>query len=147
MAYLRRDDVRQIIAGFGYEVDTPDRQAGPRLEFSEARVREPIPGQDKTVGYFNVTNQGGRPVTLVGARADGVRAIEMHTTLHDDGMVRMRRLPEVVVTPGETVAFEPGGRHLMLFGVVGVPETLIVVLVTEGGDEIAVPFARFPLGG
>ncbi|MEQ8483900.1 MAG: molybdate ABC transporter substrate-binding protein [Pseudomonadales bacterium] len=147
MAYLRRDDVRQIIAGFGYEVDTPDRQAGPRLEFSQARVREPIPGQDKTVGYFNVTNQGGRPVTLVGARADGVRAIEMHTTLHEDGMARMRRLPEVVVAPGETVAFEPGGRHLMLFGVAAVPETLIVVLVTAGGDEIAVPFARFALGG
>jgi periplasmic copper chaperone A len=119
---------------------------GERLSFAEARVRQPIPGQDKTVAYFTVSNQGGRPVSLVAARAEGVGAIEIHTTLRDGDMVRMRRLREVSVAPGETVVFEPGGRHLMLFRVTELPETLQVELDTAAGETLIVPFRRFELG-
>jgi copper(I)-binding protein len=31
-------------------------------------------------------------------------------------MMRMQQQPEVVVQPGESVQFAPGGLHIMLFG-------------------------------
>lgn len=115
---------------------------GP-LAFDDARVRALLPGTDKTVGYFRVRNTTDAPIVLVGARAPGVRAIEYHTTTRDGDTVRMRRLQEVVLAPGETTEFAPGGRHLMLFGVSDVPETLPITLVDADGTEYGHVFTRF----
>lgn len=146
LAHLRSEAAAEVLHAFGFDIERGDRVPGARLTFTDARVRMPIPGQDKTVGYFSVTNEGGRPVALVAARAQGVRAIEIHTTLRDGDMVRMRRLNEVVVAPGETVAFEPGGRHLMLFGVTELPAEIDVEFVTDAQETLTVRFRRFALG-
>jgi copper(I)-binding protein len=119
------------------------RQAEGPLAFDDARVRALLPGTDKTVGYFRVRNTSQAPVVLVGARAPGVRAVEFHTTTRDGDTVRMRRLQEVVLAPGETADFSPGGRHLMLFGVTTLPERLPITLVDAGGAEYVQEFTRF----
>jgi periplasmic copper chaperone A len=123
----------------------PAPEAGP-LVVTDARVRAPIPGQDKTVGYFTARNAGAEDVVLSGAYSDAVRAIEMHVTLRDGDMVRMRRLEEVVIAPGETVRFEPGGRHLMLFGVSELTEPVAIVLQQQSGPDVRLPFQIIPLG-
>ena len=114
--------------------------AGP-LEVGDARVRALIPGQDKTVGYFTARNGSDETVVLVGAQSEAARAVEMHTTLRDGDMVRMRRLAEVEIEPGETVRFEPGGRHLMLFGVTALGEGVEIGLLRRDGAEIRVRFS------
>lgn len=113
------------------------------LVFDDARVRVVLPGTDKTVGYFRVRNTSDAPIVLVGARAPGVRAIEFHTTRRDGDTVRMRRLQEVVLAPGATTDFSPGGRHLMLFGVTTLPATLPVTLVDAEGNEYLQDFTAF----
>lgn len=110
------------------------------LEFSDARVRTVIPGQDRTAAYFTVHNGGSAAVVITGASAPGVRTVEMHVTRHEDGMARMRRLDEVVIAPGDTVRFEPGARHLMLFGVSGLGDVVEITLTTRSGGEFRVPF-------
>ena len=107
----------------------------PDVLIDNARVRALIPGQDKTVAYMDVHNRTGSAVTLTGARADTVRAMEIHTTRMDDGVMRMRRLKSVAILPGETIRFEPGGRHLMLFGVTSLGEALPVRLEIEYGSD------------
>jgi periplasmic copper chaperone A len=116
------------------------------LQVSEARVRALIPGQSKTVGYFTAHNAGSEALVLTGARSDAVRAIEIHTTQHDGDMVRMRRLDDVVIAAGETVRFEPGGRHLMLFDAADLGDALEIVLLGAGGDEVHVTFRVMPAG-
>jgi len=116
------------------------------LQVTDARVRTPIPGQDKTVGYFTARNEGTTDLVLTGAYSDAVRAIEMHVTLRDGDMVRMRRLEEVVIAPGETVQFEPGGRHLMLFGVAELTEPVEIVLQQRDGPDIRLPFRVMRIG-
>ena len=103
--------------------------------FENARVRALITGQDKTVAYMDITNQTSRTMTLVGASSESVRTIEIHTTRMDDGVMRMRRLKSVAIPPGETIRFEPGGRHLMLFGVTSLGEALPVRLEIEYGSD------------
>ncbi|MCP5180617.1 MAG: copper chaperone PCu(A)C [Pseudomonadales bacterium] len=117
------------------------------LTFSDARVRALIPGQDKTVGYVNVRNGGSAPVTLESAVAEGVRAIEFHATVNDNGMMRMRRLQTLIIAPGESVALEPGGRHLMLFGIPELSESLTITFRTADGQGVQVPFRRVSLTG
>ncbi|MEZ5560695.1 MAG: copper chaperone PCu(A)C [Pseudomonadales bacterium] len=113
---------------------------------TEARVRQPIPGQDKTVGYFTARNDGTAPIVLVGAQSPSLRSIEMHAILHDGDMVRMRRQQTVEIAPGETVRFQPGGLHLMIFGTAGLGETVDIELVTASGGRVPVTFRTFALG-
>jgi copper(I)-binding protein len=86
------------------------------IAIDNARIRPPVPGRDVAVGYFDLTNHGPTAIELVGADSDHARAVELHTHVHDGDMMRMRRLERLTVAPGQTVHFEPGGHHLMLFG-------------------------------
>jgi copper(I)-binding protein len=91
--------------------------ASDQLAFSKARVRAPVPGTDKAVGYFVVANHTGGAVVLENISSTEIRGIEIHETLEVDGLLRMRRLIQPQLGDGETWLFEPGGKHLMLFGV------------------------------
>lgn len=105
--------------------------SAPDLEVRDARVRALVPGTDKTVGYFRLVNRTEDVLTFTGAKSVSARAIELHTTTADEsGIMRMRRLANLRVAPGETLDFAPGGHHLMLFGVAGL------------GDRVAGPGDR-----
>jgi copper(I)-binding protein len=118
----------------------------PEIAIENPRVRALIPGQDKTVAYMDVHNRTPSAITLTGASADSVRAIEIHTTRMDGGVMRMRRLKEVVIPAGETVRFEPGGRHLMLFGVNSLDPALKVQLEFLDGSVQEVTYAQIAPG-
>ena len=117
------------------------------VQIDNARVRALISGQEKTVAYMDVQNRTSEPITLVGASAVTVRAMEIHTTRMDDGVMRMRRLTSVEIPPGETVRFEPGGRHLMLFGVRSLDAELTIELEFADGSSRDVSFERIAVGG
>ena len=102
----------------------------------DAEIRKPIGDSDKTSGYFVFTNQSGERIVLVGAESENIRAIEFHETVEVDGVLRMRRLDSVPVEQGETVAFVPGGRHMMLFGVGTLTPPVSVDLIGSSGEVI-----------
>ncbi len=116
------------------------------VSVTDARVRALLPGADKTVGYFEITNSGTTAISLVGARSAAARAIELHTTIDENGMLRMRRLEREAVPAGATVRFEPGGRHLMIFGIETLGEDLEIELLRATGAPVRVHFARIPIG-
>jgi copper(I)-binding protein len=116
------------------------------LVIDEARVRELIPGRDTTSAYLRVTNPGPEPVTISGAESPSARAIEFHVTERDGDMLRMRRLPSVTIAAGATVSFEPGGRHLMLFGVGNLADQVSIQLVLGDGTRQEVGFTRVAAG-
>ena len=116
------------------------------ITIDNARVRSLIPGQDKTVAYLDVHNATPKPVTLIAARSAQVRTIEIHTTRMDDGVMRMRRLQTVEIPPGETVHFQPGGRHLMLFGVTSLDSKLLIALEFADGTVHETLFERIAIG-
>lgn len=125
----------------------PDAGDSDALVISEARVRALIPGQDKTAGYFTARNGTDDAVVLSGARSEQARSIEMHITVQDGNMMRMRRLEAVEIAPGETVRFEPGGRHLMVFGVDSLETGMDIELQFQDGTSIPVHFETIATGG
>ena len=105
------DDEAEVGAAQSLETnETPIQITAPRL-------RRPLPGTETSVGYFELTNHLPETVVLVGAHHPLIGAIEMHETVEREGMLRMRRLPQVEIQSGQTLRFEPGGKHLMLFRV------------------------------
>jgi copper(I)-binding protein len=48
----------------------------------------------------------------------------MHETVVENGVASMRAIPVLEIADGDTVAFERGGKHLMLMQPVGTPATI-----------------------
>ena len=113
----------------------------------DAWVRAAPPDAGMTAGYLTISNPGDRPMTLTGVRSDAFERIELHATIMEDGIARMRMEEAVEIPPGETVAFEPGGRHLMMFGAktpLGEDDAVGLTLTFLTGD--ARPEAPLELG-
>ncbi|WP_462170451.1 copper chaperone PCu(A)C [Pseudoalteromonas xiamenensis] len=85
------------------------------ISVSHAWVREWLPGTPSTSAYFMVSNQDHHAAKLVKATVEGVGRVEMHEHIHADGMMKMQQVESVEVAPESTLAFQPGGFHLMLF--------------------------------
>jgi len=117
------------------------------LIIEDARVREPAPGRDMTAGYFTARNTTAEAIVVVGASSPAARAVEMHVTEADGDMLRMRQLQRVEIGAGETVRFEPGGRHLMLFGVNPPEDGLDIVFEHADGASTTAHFRTVALGG
>ena len=66
--------------------------------------------------YLTMMNQGADPVRLTGATTDRADSVEIHTHVHENGQMSMKRLADLELAPGESAAFAPGGLHLMLLG-------------------------------
>jgi copper(I)-binding protein len=116
------------------------------LTITEARIRTVVPGQDKTVAYFTLENRGSEAFVLTGAESAAARAIEIHVVERDGDMVRMRRLQAVTIAPGSSVRFEPGGRHLMVFGVSDLVEPVTITLIGAGDERLTADFTLIGLG-
>ena len=85
-------------------------------EVVAARIMVPPPGAPMAAGYFALKNPGREALQLVGVRSASFESVEMHETVEENGVSRMRALARVEVPAGGQVAFEPGGKHLMLMG-------------------------------
>lgn len=64
--------------------------------------------------YLTLKNQGQAGDRLIAARSPAASRIELHTTLREGGVMRMRELPAIDVPAGGTVKLERGGMHVML---------------------------------
>jgi periplasmic copper chaperone A len=67
--------------------------------------------------YFTVTNHGQASDTLAAVKTSVAQASEFHGTTKAGGVMSMAPLSGgVVVEPGATIEFAPGGYHVMLIG-------------------------------
>ena len=89
-----------------------------------------------------VRNNTDATVVLYGARSPHARSIEMHRTYVKDDRVRMQRVREQAIEPGQQLGFAPGGLHLMIFGVDDMPEPFPITLLFDDGRQVSVPFSK-----
>ena len=91
--------------------------AGPSIVVSDVRVFAPVAGSGAGVAYMTITNNSDRTITIESIRSPHFDRVEMHETILEDDVSRMRSLGAVEVAPGAAVEFTPGGKHLMLMGI------------------------------
>jgi copper(I)-binding protein len=69
-----------------------------------------------SAGYF-IVHGGDTATQLRGVLTDYALRVEMHESVSQGGMMTMKPLSSVDIPAKSTVAFAPGGKHLMLWGV------------------------------
>lgn len=69
-----------------------------------------------SAGYF-VAHGGDSATQLRGVLTDYALKVEMHESMSQGGMMTMKPLDSVDIPAKSKVAFAPGGKHLMLWGV------------------------------
>lgn len=108
--------------------------AGPAdTSVDDAWVRLPaVPGRP-AAAYFTV-HGGPRASTLIKVRADYAIRSEMHRSMMANGVAGMAPLTSVPIPAGADVPFQPGGRHVMLYGMDprAVPGTTTLLTLTFG---------------
>jgi copper(I)-binding protein len=99
------------------------------------------PGADSAAVYLVLRNTDVRPVIVVGVRSPVASHVMVHETSTTGGQSRMRAYDRLVIAPGKSVSFEPGGLHIMLSGFkrsILIGQTVPLVLVLSNGSTVAV---------
>ena len=119
------------------------------LRLNDAWLREAPPGVAVNGGYFSLCNDGSRAETLLAVRSERFARIEMHETIETGGKAAMRKTDTVGIAAGKCIAFEPNGRHLMLFDAdprITAGESIVLHFEFASGKEI-VAIAEVHRGG
>lgn len=93
-----------------------------------------------SAGYF-VAHGGDAGTQLRGVITDYALKVEMHESMSEKGMMSMKPLDSVDIPAKSTVAFAPGGKHLMLWGVNGTAISrgkMTLTFLLANGDRLLV---------
>ncbi len=77
-------------------------------------LRSAPPGARSLAGYLVLRNPCDAAVEVLDVESRDFGMPMIHRTVEEDGMSRMRPAGRLVLAPGESLRFEPGGLHLML---------------------------------
>lgn len=144
------------------DADAPAASVPAAARAGELAIRGPwirpvvlVPGDTVPVNsaaYFVVENRGSEPDRLLEVRSGVARRVELHRSVVEEGMARMRPADSVVVEGGGRTILEPGGLHVMLMGVteaISAGDTVELVLDFRHAGEVTVaaPARQLPPGG
>jgi len=86
----------------------------PPLVVSDVEITAPIPGNNMSAGYLALQNNSSAVVSISHVSSPDYGSVEIHESLIEDGVSRMRRVNELIIPPSTTVTLRRGGKHLML---------------------------------
>jgi copper(I)-binding protein len=71
----------------------------------------------KTGGAFmTIVNTGSADDRLISVATPIAEKAEVHRTIEENGVMKMRPVPEIDVKAGDKAVLQPGGYHVMLMG-------------------------------
>ena len=94
------------------------------------------------VGYLSLVNVGTKPVKLLAVESPAAGSVTIHQSSMANGVMSMRPVTGgLTIAPGATVAFAPGGYHLMLLGLTraqALGGKVPLTLVFDGGLKMKI---------
>lgn len=84
------------------------------IQITNPQAAETPPNAKTGAAYFDIVNSGGADRLLSAEAKDVANTIELHTTLMEGAMMKMRKLETVDLAGGATTSLKPGGLHVML---------------------------------
>lgn len=118
-------------AGSPAEQEVPGKA---ELTVTGGRLVLPAVSGNPGAAYFSLANGTKDPASLAAVTVAGATKAEMHET--DGGS--MTPITVLNLGPGATAAFQPGGKHVMLFGLsksLKAGDTAKITLNFSGGKE------------
>lgn len=100
----------------------------------------PMPQGQNGAVYFTIQNHTDTDDQLLAVKGDIASSVEMHlSAMNDKGVMSMSKQDSVKIPVGETIAFEPGGLHVMLIDLqqdLVIGESFPIILDFEQAGEI-----------
>ena len=66
--------------------------------------------------YMTIMNKGATPDRLLSVSTPAARKAELHNHTMEGGLMKMRPVGVMEITPGNPSVLQPGGLHIMLMG-------------------------------
>lgn len=129
-----------LLAGSAHATDAPTVKA------SNGWLRV-LPGNLPAGGYVSFENASDRAVSIVGASSPDYASAMIHRSSTDGGMGRMEMVDSVPLPPKGTVAFAPGGYHVMLMDAkhpVKAGDRIVVTFALSDGEKLPVTLLARP---
>jgi copper(I)-binding protein len=95
------------------EASDPNTIAG--LTITDARMMLPPVAGNPAAVYFTVKNDGDKNIALRSASVEGSGSAQLHDMMEYDFEMTMGEMPPLMLQPGHSVVFEPGGKHVMVY--------------------------------
>jgi len=111
-----------LIPFFTVAHEHSDKNMAETIVVDAAWARETFKMAQTGAAYLRLNNPSEKAIELLAVSVDDETAqmVEIHNTVVEDNMMRMKHLEDgVVIAAGETLSFQPGGMHLMLMGLKG----------------------------
>ena len=84
------------------------------LRINQPWSRSTAPGAQVGGGYLSIKNVGKVADRLIEVKTPAAKMVEMHNSVVENGVMRMREMENIEIKPGQTVVLKPNGLHLML---------------------------------
>lgn len=133
-----------VLLAFAAPASAHSYKAGG-LEISHPWARETPPSAKVGAGYFKVKNTGTEADRLIAVETEGAEKVEIHESINENGVAKMRQVQTVEIPAGAETALKPGGYHLMLVNLkealaegMRIPATLVFEKAGKIKVELAV---------
>lgn len=91
-----------------------DAKQDAPLVATDVIVYQSVPGSMMRAGYLTLTNNTDATITIDQVTSPEFGSVEMHETILEGGIAKMRAMPSLSIPAGEAAHFERGAKHLML---------------------------------
>ncbi len=111
--------------------------AHAQVNVTDPWVRATTPQQKATGAFMKL--ESNKPMKLVGARSPVANVVEVHEMATVEGIMKMRPVAAVPLTPGQALELKPGSYHIMLMDLkapVSTGQKVSVTLMLENEQKV-----------
>jgi periplasmic copper chaperone A len=91
--------------------------AAAQIKIDNPWARATAPGAKIAAGYMVIRNGGAPADRLIGASSPAAERVEMHVTIKDGDVFRMREVKGYDIPAKGSFELKPGGAHLMFVNI------------------------------
>ncbi len=115
-------------------------------------VRAVPPGQKITAAFLQLANSSDSKHSLVAASSTAADVLELHSHIHENGMMKMRRIDKIEIPAKAKTELKPGTLHIMLIGLKNPlkpgQEVSIILKFADGSEKnITAPVRKIQMPG
>ncbi len=137
-----------LIAGLTLSGQVFAESVAESIEVSDPYVRMVPPTAPASAAFMGLKNTSDKNHALVAAKAYINKTTELHTHIHDNGVMRMRQVQKIDLPAGQLTELKPGGFHIMLIGLnapVEKDQTIKIDLTFDDGSTKTIEAKGRPL--
>ena len=89
--------------------------AESKIVLKNSRIKFNPPMTTITAAFVSITNHLDQDVELLSVEGDFAKTFELHDMEMKDGIMRMRKMPSILIKKHSTTELKSGGLHVMVF--------------------------------